>query len=101
MSYVLSRKPKEDREAKALTSIVDNSPPRPVLQDHGQLPYARVGLDICSHHSGVFERQGVVDVHVTRKTELRIPYLDNGNLGGRDANDLFHAPYIDWLASRE
>lgn len=76
---------------RQLTSIVDDPPSSPVLDDHCQGPYTLVDIDISADHASVLESQGVVDIHIASQLELGIPYLDNGDLGTRYADHFFHA----------
>lgn len=61
------------------TCIVEDPSFRPVLNNHSQGPYTIVDLHICSHHTRVFQCQGIVDIHVACEPQLRIPDLYNGD----------------------
>ena len=73
------------------TSIVQYSPPGPVLDDHGERSHPRVDLHVRLHHAGVLQREGVVDVQVASQLELGIPDLDDRDLGIGDADHPVHA----------
>jgi hypothetical protein len=74
-----------------LTSIVQDTPLRPVLDDHGQWPDAIIDLNIQIDHARVLKRGHIVDVHVTGELQLRIPDFYYPDLGCRYADDAFHA----------
>lgn len=74
-----------------LTSVVHDSLPGPVLDNHGQRADALVYIHVGSYHARVLQSEGVVDVHVAGKLELRVPYFDDGHLGRRDTDDLLHS----------
>lgn len=62
-----------------------------MLDNHGQRADALVNIHVGSYHARVLQSEGVVDVHVAGKLELRVPYFDDGHLGRRDADDLLHS----------
>jgi hypothetical protein len=72
------------------TSIVQDTLLRPMLNDHGQRPYAIIYLDIKVDHSRVLERSNIVDVHITRELQLGVPDFYYPNLRCGYTDNTFH-----------
>jgi hypothetical protein len=83
-----------------LTSIVQNTPLRPVLDNHGQWPYTIIDLDVQIDHACVLEGSDVVDIHIARQLQLRVPDFYYPDLGRRDAYNAFHAIWVMSVISR-
>jgi hypothetical protein len=78
------------RGTGVLTSIIQNTPLCPVLDDHGQWPHTIIDLDVQVDHARVLEGSSVVDIHIARQLQLRVPDFYYPDLGRRDAHDAFH-----------
>ena len=79
--------------AYTLTSIVQDPPSSPMLDDHGQRSHSRVNLHVCPNHPSIFQSQGIVNIHITGELQLGIPYLYDRNFSLRYADYLLHAIY--------
>jgi hypothetical protein len=83
-----------DSSNRALTSIIQNTPFCPVLDDHSQWPHTIIDLDVQIDHARVLEGSDVVDIHIARQLQLRVPDFYYPDLGRRDAYDAFHAIWV-------
>lgn len=74
-----------------LTSIIEDTPLRPVLDNHGQRANARVDLDICLDHARILQSERVIHVHVRSQLQLGVPHFDNPDPRLGYADNLLHA----------
>jgi hypothetical protein len=74
-----------------LTSIVQDTPLRPVLDDHGQWAHTIVDLDIQIDHARVLESSDIVDIQIARELQLGVPDFYDPDLGCRYTYNAFHA----------
>lgn len=73
------------------TGIVKNSSFRPEFDNHGQWADAFVNLHVRPDHACVLQSQGIIDIHVTCKSEFRVPDFHDGNFRVGNTYDAFHA----------
>lgn len=64
-----------------------------MLDDHSQGSYSVIDQNISLDHSGIFKCESIVDIHITCELELRIPKLDNRDLGMGYTYHSFHPIY--------
>jgi hypothetical protein len=77
-----------------LTSIVQDTPLRPVLDNHGQRPYTLVELDVRLDHARVLDCGDIVHVDVAGELQLRVPDFYYPDLGCGNADDALHAIWV-------
>lgn len=58
---------------------------------HGKGSHPIIDLNVRLDHTRVFERKSIVDIDVASQLQFRIPYLHDGNFGGRYADDPLHS----------
>lgn len=74
-----------------ILTFVDDSPLRPVLDDHGKGPYSVVEFDIGTDQVGVLQGYMIVEVQIAVEVQFWIPYLHYGNGLCVDAFHILHA----------
>lgn len=74
-----------------LTSIIQQPPFCPVLDDLRQGSYTIVQLNICPDHPCIFQSQRIVDINITSQAENGVPAFDDRHFGDCPADHLFHA----------
>lgn len=63
------------------TSVIQDPPFGPMLDNHRQGTYSFVDLHVSLDHSRILQRQSIVNVHVTGQFEFGIPDFDNRDFG--------------------